>query len=258
MLDYTNALYAEFKLDGPSVTSAVQLVVTKDDGPNEDGWYNPSVCTRTFIPAAQITSSTAFGQKYLEFDVTVYSEFWIHTGSGVLPLKFLSFNAQYCNKNSVCLNWKTANEQNVSHFEIERSGDGIVFKTVGTKTANNQLANSYTSVDDISAFQNSRQIFYRIKKIDSDGKFSYSTAQIVKPFGKNPITVYPNPASETVNIRGWNNIKQMQLYDVSGRLLNEWQLATPSININNLMSGTYLLKLRMKTGEILQEKIIKK
>ena len=109
-----------------------------------------------------------------------------------------------------------------------------------------------------SAIQKNKENFYPIKKIDSDGKFSYSTAQIVKPFGKKPITVYPNPASETVNIRGWNNVKRMQLYDVSGRLLNEWQSATPEININNLLRGTYILKVLMKTGEILQEKIMKK
>ena len=256
-LYYTNADFADLQAVVPSLTSAGQLVVTKYDGPNVDGVYNPVGGTLTFIPAAQITTGTAFGQNYLEFDVTAFSEFWIHTGNAALPLNFLSFTAQNCNKNSVCLNWKTANEQNVSHFEIERSADGIVFKNVGTKEANNQSANSYASVDDISALQNSRQIFYRIKQIDADGKFSYSSVQIIKASDKNLITVFPNPAINTITVSGVNNIRQMKLYDIGGRVLSEWKTSVQEINVGNLQKGTYILKVELNNGDILQEKIIK-
>ena len=39
------------------------------------------------------------------------------TGS-LLPLQFITFNANKCNTNKVCLSWETANENNVSHFEV--------------------------------------------------------------------------------------------------------------------------------------------
>lgn len=256
-LYYTNADFTNLQAVVPSLTSASQLVITKYDGLNEDGVYDPSGGTLTFIPAAQITTGTAFGQNYLEFDVAGFSEFWIHTGSAALPLKFLSFTALNCDKNEVCLNWKTANEQNVSHFEIERSVDGIVFKTVGTKTANNQPTNSYSATDDISVLQDSRQIFYRIKQIDADGKFTYSSVQIVKPYSKNSITVFPNPAVNTITVSGVNNIIQMKLYDISGRVLSEWKTSVPQINVGSLQKGTYILKVELKNGDVLQEKIIK-
>lgn len=253
-LYYTNADFADLQTFVPSLTSPSQLAITKYDGLNEDGVYDPTGGTLAFIPAAQITTGTAFGQNYLEFNVAGFSEFWIHTGSVALPLRFLSFTAQKCNKNSVCLDWKTANEQNVSRFEIERSEDGRIFKSVGTKTANNQAANSYSSTDDLL---NNTKVFYRIKQIDTDGKFSYSDVRTVLLSAKISIGIYPNPAINTVNISGWNNIKQMKLYDMSGRILKEWKTSVPEINIGHLLKGTYILKADLKSGEMLQEKIVK-
>lgn len=91
----------------------------------------------------------------------------------------------------MCLTWKTANEQNVSHFEIERSIDGIRFITIGTKSANNQIQNTYTSIDDIAALQNNKKIYYRIKEVDIDGRGKQSAARLIQTDSKS-ITVYPS------------------------------------------------------------------
>ena len=254
-LYYTNADFTDLQAVVPSLTSAGQLVVTKYDGANEDGVYDITGGTITFIPAAQITTGTAFGQNYLEFNVAGFSEFWIHTGSAALPLKFLSFNAQKCNKTSVCLDWKTANEQHVSHFEIERSEDGRVFRSVGTKSANNQPANSYNATDNFSSLSNTK-IFYRIKQIDTDGKYSYSDVRTVMNTDKISLGIYPNPATDVVNIAAWANIKSMQLFDVSGRMLSDLK-PQAVINVSALQRGTYILKVQMKNGEMLMEKIMK-
>ena len=254
-LYYTNADFTDLQAVVPSLTSAGQLVVTKYDGANEDGVYDITGGTLTFIPAAQITTGSAFGQNYLEFNVAGFSEFWIHTGSAALPLKFLSFNAQKCNKTSVCLDWKTANEQHVSHFEIERSEDGRVFRSVGTKSANNQPANSYNATDNFSSLSNTK-IFYRIKQIDTDGKYSYSDVRTVMNTDKISLGIYPNPATDVVNIAAWANIKSMQLFDVSGRMLSDLK-PQAVINVSVLQRGTYILKVQMKTGEIVIEKIVK-
>lgn len=48
----------------------------------------------------------------------------------------------------------------------------------------------------------------------------------------------------------------MQLYDISGRKINEWQLAQPTISVNNLLNGTYILKIELQTGEIVEQKVI--
>ena len=253
---YTNADFTDLQAVVPTLTSASQLAVEKFSGLNEGGVYDPTGKTLTVIPAAQIKTGTAFGQNYLEFDIASFSEFWIYTQNAVLPLKFLSFNAQECNKNSVCLNWKTANEQNVSHFEIERSEDGMVFKSIDTKAAMNQSLNTYNTTDEVASLAKSTKIFYRIKQIDTDGKFTYSNVRTVLHTDKISLGIYPNPTSNVLNIAGWMNIKQMQLFDVSGRILLEIK-PQAILNISTLLKGNYILKVQMKSGEVLMEKIMK-
>ena len=254
---YTNADFANLQAVVPTLTSARQLAVEKFSGPNEGGVYDPTGKTLTVIPAAQITTGTAFGQNYLEFDVTSFSEFWIYTGILNLPLKFISFTAQQCNKNAVCLEWKTASEQFVSHFDIERSEDGRVFKSVGSKAALNQAANSYNTTDDVSSMVNNTKIFYRLKQIDTDGKFTYSEVRTVLHTNKISLNIYPNPVTDILNIPDWMQIKKIELLDVSGRLLLDIK-PQATLNINTLLKGNYILKVQMKSGEVLTEKIIKK
>jgi Secretion system C-terminal sorting domain len=256
-LYYSNADFADLQTVVPSLTSASQLVVTKYTGPNEDGVYNTTGGTLTFIPSAQIITGTAYGANYLEFDVTGFSEFWIHTGTSALPLHFLSFTAQKCTDKNVCLSWQTANEENVSHFEIERSMDGKTFTKVGIANANNHASNSYTSNDDIALMQNENKVYYRIKQIDVDGKFTYTDIKSVKINSKKEVIIYPTPAKDVVTIDRWYDIKYMELYDMSGRKLKIWQAVQPTINISNIANGNYLLRVVLKSNKILQEKILK-
>lgn len=255
-LYYTNADFADLQSYIPSLTSASQLVVTKYSGLNEDGIYDPSGGTVILVPSSQITTGSLYGSNYLEFDVTGFSEFWIHTGNFVLPLNFISFSVQKCGTNTVCLNWKTANEQNVLHFEIERSFDGRTFNTVATLQGNNQAINYYSATDDIHLLQNYKRIYYRVKEIDLDNKYRYTNTQLVQLQADGIISIYPNPAKDVVNIVGWNKIKQMQLYDISGRKLNGWKTAQPVIRVDNLANGTYVLKAELRSGEMIEQKLL--
>lgn len=256
-LYYTNADFADLQTYIPTLTSASQLVVTKYDGPNEDGVFDPTGGTVTFIPSAQITAGTVFGVNYLEFDVTSFSEFWIHTGFTALPLKFISFSAQKCNDNNVCINWQTANEINVSHFEIERSTDGRTFNKVQQVRAKNQPANNYATTDDITTLLGNTNSYYRIKQIDANSKFSYSHIQLVKLNNDNIISIHPNPTSDILHITNYQLVAQVQLQDVSGRVVKQFSVAKKEIPMSDIPHGVYVLKLVLTNGEIVAQKIIK-
>ena len=68
--------------------------------------------------------------------------------------------------------------------------------------------------------------------------------------------VYPNPAHHTLYIESSETVKQVSVYDISGRAL--MQVANPvlSIDINNLAKGIYLVKVRTAQGETVR-KIVK-
>ncbi len=68
--------------------------------------------------------------------------------AGTLPVKLLSFNAGVQGKNS-WISWSATNEANSSYYIVERSKDGVNFKTIGTVNTkgNNEALNRYSMVD---------------------------------------------------------------------------------------------------------------
>ena len=111
---------------------------------------------------------------------------------GPLPLSLVSFNvSSHGGANFVY--WVTSNEVNLKVFEIERSYDGANFVKIGTVNAYmTQGTNNYNFKDD--SFLDG-YIYYRLKMVDVDGKFSRSL--IVRIYSgtktSNGLTVSPNP-----------------------------------------------------------------
>lgn len=252
-LYYTNADFADLQSYVPALTDASQLVVTKYSGPDEDGVYNPAGGTVTYIPSSQITTGTIFGSNYLEFDVTGFSEFWIHTGYGALPLRFTGFYALK-KENAVELSWKTENEINVSHFIVERSTEGRTFLPVATVAARNAAANNYSYTDALT--QGNGKVYYRLKEVDANGSYMMSAVVFVLLQKDGTIAVYPNPAAETVYFSGWNNMQYLQLYDMSGRLTMQTQKTVSELDVSGVATGVYILKVVLKNGACTEQKIV--
>jgi|GEM_PF-1415708 len=107
----------------------------------------------------------------------------------VLPVTLTSITA-IRQGNNIAVQWKVQNEINLAHYDIERSDDGIRFTKAGEQTAGNSSATAYNWID---ADPNNGMNYYRIKMIDRDGQFRYSTVVHIS-FNKNGmITIYPNP-----------------------------------------------------------------
>ena len=68
-------------------------------------------------------------------------------------------------------------------------------------------------------------------------------------FAQN-FAVYPNPASDVVNISNKNNIvvKSMQLTDLNGRVIKNINANETQINISDLNAGVYFLKVSSDQG----------
>ena len=74
--------------------------------------------------------------------------------------------------------------------------------------------------------------------------------------------LYPNPATNIVNITNIENmfIKQVEIYDVAGKLINTQNFNNGTeiqLNIENLTNGTYILHLQTNEG-VAVKKLIKK
>ncbi len=118
----------------------------------------------------------------------------------ILPVEILYFESTYNpNQKSTKLIWATAKESANSHFEIERSNRGINdFKKIGEVDGMGwkDTMTEYEFVDDKLPLSGGN-IFYRIKQIDFDGKFTYSKVLSVRAEGVKATSgvwrAFPNP-----------------------------------------------------------------
>ena len=95
-------------------------------------------------------------------------------------------------KKEIVLQWTTGNADNVSKYEIERSGDEMTFHTIGNLLPTG--SNNFMFTDNNP--QPTRN-YYRVKSIDKNGGFAYSSI-VNAAIGATPnncISIYPNPVT---------------------------------------------------------------
>jgi Secretion system C-terminal sorting domain len=149
--------------------------------------------------------------------VSSFSPFTLGSTSSMtnlLPLKFGAISG-YRKLSGAEVEWKVYNEENVSHYEVERSANGIQFSSIGRVSSLNQNRETKYSFFDASPLAGIS--FYRIKSIDYEGKFIYSVIVRISPDdnASNDISIYPNP--------------------VKGEYL--------SIQLDNFQKGSYVVRI---------------
>lgn len=168
---------------------------------------------------------------------------YVETNSTILPVVIANFNAVKV-AGKVNITWSTATELNSASFVLERSNDVSSFLTLTIISAIGSGANSYTAVDQSPINGTS---FYRLKNVDKDGTFTYSS--IVKiDFDGNSMSVYPSPAHSYLNL----NVTDASLFgtvasiiDISGKNLMALVIAGNSqkLNVSTLLPGIYFIKM---------------
>lgn len=158
----------------------------------------------------------------------------------ILPLQLLDFHATKYN-NSVNLSWTTAQEVNTSYFEIERGNDGTHFSKLGVVAANNTSSvNSYSFSD-----QNPLQTnFYRLKMVDIDGSYKYSSVLKINLEGVQKFDVFPNPANSSITVTGVSENQIVKLLSSDGKLLIQKRASGQSMtmDISTYSPGFYILQ----------------
>jgi len=216
---------------------------------NKFYWYRDGQLIKTIAGDSTFTI-TEPGAYYVEVtnsvatDLSLYSDTVVIT---VLPVNLIAFSAAK-QQTTVALNWRTANEINNSHFDIERSVDSKIFYSIGTvKGLNNTNLNNYFFID--STPLNGTN-YYRLKQVDKDGRFSYSGIASVEFISNiSMFTFSPNPADNTikVSIPAANTTSRIVVYDLTGRkVINEEVAAnvtSKQINISGLTTGNYYVSL---------------
>ncbi len=172
-----------------------------------------------------------------------------------LPLKFTNYELRITNVGSstpsslervgVRSLWHTANEINVSHFNIQRSINGKDFITIGKVAAKNKNFNEYSFIDEPTRNEQQETWFYRIESIDFDGKKQYSEIRNVDLGIRNlGLSIFPNPAKDFITIE-CKGAKELFIIDYLGRLMKQLNNVSEhqTINTKQLPKGLYVVKI---------------
>ncbi len=248
-----NIVAAEYFIDAdPGVGNAVALVVPVATSFSQNFALNvPAGTTNgTHIVAVRIKNADGVWSLYEFVQFNVF---------GTLPLRLLSFDAAK-NGKTVYTKWRTDNEVNTAHFEVERSVNGVEFKKVGTVAALNRSGiNQYSFEDNGPA---AGVNFYRLKQVDLDGRFEYSTTVKIFFNAAHNLIIYPNPVTYQLKIQlpgspaKWTS----SIYDAAGKLLQQKMNNGGNLlelSVSQLAKGSYVLVLNngleIYTGQFLKQ-----
>ena len=169
------------------------------------------------------------------------------------PVNWLNFEAKQL-AGKVLLNWETASEQNNSHFIVERSADNVNFEVIGQVDAvghSSEVA-SYEMIDGtpLPGLQH-----YRIKQVDFDGEYSYSSVVevTIDAVKRLELTLYPNPKAADMPLYLRGNMSEtrevrLRLMNSTGQLVwqeNDFALRNQEtkVEVPNLAAGLYFLRV---------------
>jgi hypothetical protein len=178
-----------------------------------------------------------------------------------LPIRLISFGTTSYSE-GIKLSWQTSEETNSSMFEVQRSKNAIDFDVLSQiKAAGNssEIRNYvYTDANPKAGYN-----YYRLKSVDTDGAFQFSSIIAAKYLPNGDIVVAPNPSnSQIIKVltKGFK-IEEAQLFSLEGKsnLIN--LRFADSNNLLEVMpqkplaTGVYFLIINTELG-ILKQKVI--
>lgn len=209
-----------------------------------------SSCSPNFAGTATVLSQSASnstnGISWVEVTTPGFSNFYIMANSVPLPVVLKSFSGK--NENAVNnLNWETADEKNFSHFELQRSADGVHFSGLAQVNAGRNSTGSEYGYTDVNPLEGVN--IYRLKMVDNDGKSSLSEIVTLTAKGGKGMSVqiYPNPVKQELNISIAGKADgqgRIQVLDVTGKVVATVMMNgnTTRVDMQHLPAGIYLIK----------------
>jgi hypothetical protein len=201
----------------------------------------------------------------------IYSIFYKNPFNlSTLPVRLLSFSGRAVDNGRIELKWVTEIEINNKQFELQRSFDGRDFTTVAVVLSlDGSGTKAYSYKDALPAGAPSK-VFYRIKQIDTDNKYSISNIITVNSARDNSVgmKISPNPVASDFAINLENNQQgayALRIMDISGREVFRQSLNGQKLPVIRLSAsqarmdapGIYVAELVFQDGSRLTQKMIR-
>jgi hypothetical protein len=235
-----------------------------------NGSIGPATGRLAHLPDGGSTGQLAFYVEIGGNDLTDYAQMFYGTGAInggnassysfvpysnlLLPVTWIKFDVTKRDNDAV-LNWIASDEQRNRFYDVERSFDGKNFLKIGTVQSkqNTTTTNEYSYVDENIGGQKKPIVYYRLKQIDVDGKFSFSKVYSLRYTEKSSLlSLYPNPARHQTLLNIDLNSDEkilISIVDAAGKLVFSESrvfgkgLTQHRLNLSTYAMGTYEVRL---------------
>lgn len=180
-----------------------------------------------------------------------------------LPLTLVNFNAQWQTGGTVGLTWEVQEGMNINHFDIQRSVDGVNWQTIGTldATGSSSMASDYSYTDGTPL---PTMDYYRLQLVDDAGDDTYSAVKVVSQSPGDGISIFPNPASDHINVsfgaNGVSGTVSVRLMNATGQVLLQEKVTHPAgetitLPVAGYPAGSYFVQV-LAAGKIKQSGVV--
>jgi hypothetical protein len=210
-------------------------------------------------PLVKITVNVSSNTSFSNIDELVFTGFGlgfvlddIITAAAItLPVHLLSYEAR-STAQGVELAWRTADELNNSHFEINRSSDGANFTALATVPASTVQQNetAYSYIDAVPLPGNN---YYQLIQYDLDGHKEHLGIRLARASQFGQPFVVSTSADIKINMnRVLNTPLTYELVSLSGIIMQKGTITNTVQQIpgSRLSKGIYLI--RLSTGEVIR------
>lgn len=259
-------------LSGPAVSSQEKILKTWEITPlgagavaaidfnwnaaNHDAQFDKDKCyvakntggVEGWVPvSAVVVASGADPYAIAAGGITSFSKFNIFSTSAALPVAITSFTGVE-QQRKILLTWKVETESNLSHYEVEKSTDGIHFNRIGSVDAKGNSTYNFTD----PGF--SKASWYRLVMADRDGAKRYSAVIFFDiNDAQHSFLITPNPVTDKVKLSARGQMTGGLIYSqlsnnagaVVFRQTGNLEMAEQKLNsvITALPAGVYYIKL---------------
>jgi len=167
-----------------------------------------------------------------------------------LPIVWGNITSKRLNQSTNLIEWKTIAETNSSHYNVQRSSDGICFTTIGEVPGKGNVSSSADySFEDKQAF--GTVYYYRIQQLEYNNKINYSIVikngfggkkTIIGRWGSNALLVYTFSKGN----------KQFRITDLSGNIIKQFSSSAEQqiIDLNFFYTGVFTLQVISADGSL--------
>lgn len=178
---------------------------------------------------------------------TSFSPFGVASPSGTVPVKFTNVKASQLGRN-IRVEWTNQTESDVVRYAVERSANGISFSDITTQAAlkndGGRADYSYVDATPITGVN-----FYRIRSLEANGKFVYSSiVKVNTGAAAADMLVFPNPVTEkqlSLQLTGLaKGVYTLNVINTQGQQVYTRQISYQGGNSSEVI----LLPASLKTG----------